>query len=95
MITLQNNHWQVGILPETGASIAFGHIKHHNTWVDVMRPNAEFVIFNCGLPKFGVLPRFDAEPSSCMPNRSVSAKRFCTLVDNTVVRGPINDPEPT
>lgn len=41
MITLQNKHWQVGILPETGASIAFGRIRHDDTWVDVMRPTAE------------------------------------------------------
>lgn len=41
MITLQNDHWQVGILPETGASIAFGRIRHNDTWVDVMRPTAE------------------------------------------------------
>ncbi|MCA0455855.1 MAG: aldose epimerase [Chloroflexi bacterium] len=38
MITLQNRSWQVGILPQTGASIAFGRIKHHDEWVDVLRP---------------------------------------------------------
>ncbi|MBA3870287.1 MAG: hypothetical protein H0X30_14170, partial [Anaerolineae bacterium] len=41
MITLQNEHWQVGLLPETGASIAFGRIKHDDAWVDVMRPTKE------------------------------------------------------
>jgi len=41
MITLQNKHWQFGILPETGASIAFGRIRHDDIWVDVMRPTTE------------------------------------------------------
>ena len=41
MITLQNKHWQVGVLPETGASIAFGRIRHNEAWVDVMRPTPE------------------------------------------------------
>ncbi|MEM9955796.1 MAG: hypothetical protein AAF846_29625 [Chloroflexota bacterium] len=39
--TLQNKHWQVGILPETGGSIAFGRIRYSGTWVDVMRPTDE------------------------------------------------------
>jgi aldose 1-epimerase len=41
MITLQNKHWQIGILPETGASVAFGRIRHNDTWVDVMRPTEQ------------------------------------------------------
>jgi aldose 1-epimerase len=36
-ITLQNDFWQVGILPETGASIAFGRVKR-GAWLDVLRP---------------------------------------------------------
>jgi aldose 1-epimerase len=37
---LENEHWQVGILPETGASVAFGRIKRGDRWVDFMRPTA-------------------------------------------------------
>ena len=36
--TLINDHWQVGILPETGASTAFGRVRHRDEWVDIMRP---------------------------------------------------------
>lgn len=36
--TLENEHWQVGILPETGASVAFGRVQKDGQWVDVMRP---------------------------------------------------------
>lgn len=41
MITIQNKYWQVGILPETGASIAFGRFRYQDKWVDVMRPTPE------------------------------------------------------
>ena len=39
--TLQNDHWQVGILPGTGASIAYGRVRHNSDWVDVLRPTDE------------------------------------------------------
>lgn len=35
---LQNEYWQVGILPETGGSVAFGRIFHSGQWLDYMRP---------------------------------------------------------
>jgi len=38
---LQNKHWQVGILPQTGASIAYGRVRYGGVWLDVMRPTAE------------------------------------------------------
>jgi len=36
--TLENAHWQVGILPETGSSTAFGRVRRDDAWIDVMRP---------------------------------------------------------
>jgi aldose 1-epimerase len=41
VVTLQNDHWQVGILPGTGASIAFGRVRKGAAWIDVMRPTSE------------------------------------------------------
>lgn len=38
VITLQNERWQVGILPQTGASIAYGRVRHSDQWVDLLRP---------------------------------------------------------
>ncbi len=35
---LQNKHWQVGILPQTGASVAYGRVRYGGVWLDVMRP---------------------------------------------------------
>jgi aldose 1-epimerase len=39
--TLQNDYWQVGILPETGASIAFGRVNKGGAWINVLRPTSE------------------------------------------------------
>jgi len=39
--TLQNKHWQAGILPETGAGIAFGRVRYAGTWIDLLRPTDE------------------------------------------------------
>lgn len=38
---LKNGIWQVGILPETGACIAFGRIWRRGGWADVLRPTPE------------------------------------------------------
>jgi aldose 1-epimerase len=38
LYTIENKHWQIGILPETGASIAFGRVRYNGIWLDVLRP---------------------------------------------------------
>ena len=37
---LENEYWRAGILPETGASIAFGRVNSGGAWVDILRPTA-------------------------------------------------------
>jgi aldose 1-epimerase len=55
--TIENEHWQVGVLPETGASTAFGRVRHAGQWVDVMRPTAESNYGNSSLcASFIMLP---------------------------------------
>ncbi len=39
--TLQNEQWQIGVLPETGAALAFGRIRHAGVWCDLFRPTLE------------------------------------------------------
>jgi aldose 1-epimerase len=38
---IENGYWQVGLLPETGASVAYGRIKRDNRWLDFMRPTPD------------------------------------------------------
>ncbi len=54
---LENEHWQIGILPETGSSIAFGRIWRGARWQDVLRPTAESDYGNASLcSSFIMLP---------------------------------------
>jgi aldose 1-epimerase len=41
LITIENDTWQIGVLPETGASLAFGRLKRGGAWIDLLRPTAE------------------------------------------------------
>src|SRR5690348_5074117 len=54
---LQNDYWQVGILPETGSSIAFGRVQVDGAWLDILRPTAEADYGNASLcSSFIMLP---------------------------------------
>lgn len=41
LLTLENEFWQIGILPQTGGSIAYGRIQHEGAWYDLFRPTHE------------------------------------------------------
>ena len=41
MYIIENSSWQIGILPETGASIAYGRIKRDRQIFDFFRPTPE------------------------------------------------------
>lgn len=55
--TLQNDTWQVGIMPETGSAITFGRVWHDGAWLDLLRPTAESDYGNASLcSSFIMLP---------------------------------------
>jgi aldose 1-epimerase len=41
VIRLENEHWQAGILPGTGGSVAYGRVWNGTAWVDALRSTAE------------------------------------------------------
>jgi aldose 1-epimerase len=41
LYVIENQFWQIGILPTTGASMAFGKIRANGVWTDILRPTAE------------------------------------------------------
>lgn len=41
LYVLENDYWQVGVLPETGGALAFARLRAGDSWVDFMRPTAE------------------------------------------------------
>lgn len=38
VVTLENDYWQLGILPDTGASVAYLRTRHNSSWFNVLRP---------------------------------------------------------
>jgi len=54
---IENSSWQVGILPETGASIAFGRLKRDKRSYDFLRPTPESSYRNpSNCASFAVIP---------------------------------------
>lgn len=41
VVTIENEHWRVGIVPENGGCVAFGQARVAGAWVDVLRPTPE------------------------------------------------------
>jgi len=41
VLELANDHWQVGLLPATGGSVAYGRTRVGDSWLDVLRPTPE------------------------------------------------------
>jgi aldose 1-epimerase len=44
VLLLENDHWQVGLVPTTGGSVAFGRVNIGGHWRDVMRPTPEALL---------------------------------------------------
>ena len=38
IVTIENDHWQVGLVPAGGGCVAFGRVRVGGEWVDVLRP---------------------------------------------------------
>lgn len=38
LLTIENDHWRVGLVPASGGSVAFGQVRIGGEWVDVLRP---------------------------------------------------------
>lgn len=38
IVALENDHWQVGLVPATGGSVAYARVLIAGDWVDVLRP---------------------------------------------------------
>ncbi len=41
IVTIENDHWRVGLVPATGGSVAFGQVRIGGEWVDVLRPTPQ------------------------------------------------------
>lgn len=41
IVVIENDLWQIGLVPSTGGSVAFGRVRLGGTWVDVLRPTPD------------------------------------------------------
>ncbi|NJL54707.1 hypothetical protein HC928_05555 [bacterium] len=56
-LVITSKDWQVGVLPGTGASLAFGRVRVSGTWLDLLRPTAAADTLNSSLcSSFIMLP---------------------------------------
>ncbi|WP_062462435.1 hypothetical protein [Demequina soli] len=40
LLTIENQHWRVGLAPGTGGAVTYGQVRIGNDWADVMRPTS-------------------------------------------------------
>lgn len=41
IVSIENDHWRIGLVPATGGSVAYGQVRIGGAWVDVLRPTPE------------------------------------------------------
>ena len=87
---MKTTHWQVGILPETGGSIAFGRVRSGDTFIDVLRPTAESDFGNASLcASFIMLPWANRLRDAHFRFRSVDYALQPTSADGSAIYGAV------
>lgn len=90
LYTLTNDNWQVGILPETGGSIAFGRIRREGGFADVMRPTAEADYANASLcASFIMLPWANRLRDARFRFRGTDYQLEPSSADGTAIHGTV------
>lgn len=88
--TIANDYWQAGVLPDTGASLAFGRVRHGDTFVDVMRPTAESDYGNASLcASFIMLPWANRLRNARFRFRGQDYPLEVTNADGTAIHGTV------
>src|SRR5258708_223408 len=85
---LENEAWQVGIIPETGASTAYGRICVDGSWVDLLRatlPDDYGKAPNCA--SFLLVPWSNRVRDGVMVWRGEKYQLKINHSDNTAIHG--------
>jgi aldose 1-epimerase len=88
---IENSQWQVGILPELGASLAFGRIKHENTWRDLLRPRPETMGEPWDLANFLLIPWSNRIKAGKFAFRGKTYRLRINCADHTTIHGTTHD----
>lgn len=90
LVTIQNKHWQVGILPETGGSIAFARMRYSGAWVDILRPTDKVDYNNASkTSSFLMLPWANRIDEGILRFRGHSWQLQTTTDDGTARHGDV------
>jgi len=92
VVTLRSAGWELGVLPATGASIAFGRILVDGTWVDLLRPTRPSVYGNpekCA--SFPLVPWSNRIRDGVLPFRGRTWQLARTAADATAIHGAVLD----
>ncbi len=87
---LQNDYWQVGIVPETGSSTAFGRAQVGGVWLDLLRPTAEADYGNASLcSSFIMLPWCNRLRDARFRYNGVEYRLQPSSADGTAIHGTV------
>lgn len=88
LFLLGNECWQVGVLPLTGGSLAFGRVRVGEEWLDLLRPTPEGVRWSAGdCANFPLVPWSNRVRDAVLRygGRSYTLRR--TMDDGTAIHG--------
>lgn len=89
---LQNETWRVGVLPGTGASLAFGRICHDGQWFDLLRPTRPdryWSVEDCA--SFVMLPWSNRISGAVLRYRGERHRMRVNADDGTAIHGTARD----
>ena len=94
LYVLSNEAWEVGLLPETGMSTAFGRIQHGDGFIDFMRPTpvdayAERVLPDCA--NYLLIPWSNRIRDARFVFRGVTHQLRVNFPDGTAMHGTAKD----
>lgn len=92
VVTLRSAGWELGVLPATGASIAFGRILVGGTWVDLLRPTRPSVYGNpekCA--SFPLVPWSNRIRDGVLQFRGRTWQLAHTACDATAIHGAVRE----
>jgi aldose 1-epimerase len=92
LLTLRSDVWELGVLPATGASLAFGRILVDDGWVDLLRPTRPTVYGNpekCA--SFPLIPWSNRIRDGVLTFRGRTWQLAHNAADDTAMHGAIRD----
>ena len=90
--TLQNDSWQVGVLPHSGGSIAYARVNRAGAWHDFFRPTAEADLTNAlQTASYPLIPWSNRIKAATMRFQGVDYLMHANWPDGTAIHGVVRE----